>query len=290
MTDRTIAKSGMLIRTFRAVSLCACVLAASGCLMLKKDGDELRTSIDAQDKRLAQLEAEVRAKNLELDAKLTELSSGMERAKSLLTRDSADVGAQVQTQAQAMAELQGKIDELQHALSDLTQGSAKTIAELDDKIAKLSTTKPAAGGTAPAIDASEVPADKIAHFTAAYEAYRGGEHEKARALFNEYITRYPDDDKAGEAQYWIGASFLVQNKPGTALGEYRKVIASYPKSPAVDTALYGMADAFFRLHACSDAKGAVLTLQKRKPSKALEQRAGELLKAITAGGSGYCTS
>jgi TolA-binding protein len=82
----------------------------------------------------------------------------------------------------------------------------------------------------------------------------------------------------------------VQNKPATALGEYRKVISSYPKSPAVDTALYGMADAFFRLHACTDAKGAIDALVKRKPSKALEDRAKQLSRAIKDAGKAYCTS
>jgi len=140
------------------------------------------------------------------------------------------------------------------------------------------------------LDPTQIPADKTAHFAAAYDAYKAAEHEKSRALFKEYLTRYPTDDKAGDAQYWIGASYLVQNKPATALGEYRKVISQYPKSPAVDTALYGMADAFFRLHACTDAKGAIEALIKRKPSKALEDRAKQLSRALKEVAKDYCTS
>lgn len=274
----------------RTLTVSAVALALSGCLMLKKDGDELRRASDAQDKRLAQLQAEVRAKNLELDAKLAELTQGLERTKSLLTRDSADVGQQVQTQEQKLATLEGKLEELSYALTTLTQENAKSRVELTDKIIKLETAAVAKPGPAPAVDPSQIPEDKAAHFAAAYEAYRASEHEKARALWTEFLTRYPADDKAGEAQYWIGASFLVQNKPATALSEYRKVIAGFPKSPAVDTALYGMADAFFRLHACTDAKDALTALQKRKPSKSLGDRAGELLKAIKAAPEGYCTS
>jgi len=41
-----------------------------------------------------------------------------------------------------------------------------------------------------------------------------------------------------------------------------------------------MADAFYRLHACTDAKGALDALVKRKPSKTLEERAKQLTKAI----------
>jgi TolA-binding protein len=271
-----------------SVGAAFCVFA-SGCLMTKQEGAELRTANQVSDQHIAQLEAEVRAKNLALDAKIAELQAGIERAKSLLTRDSADVGAQVQSQEQKMAELEGKLDELQHGLTDVVQQSAKTHVELDDKITKLAAAKPVAGAEA-ALDPAQVPEDKVAHFTAAYEAYKAGEHDKARALFREYLVRYAADDKAGDAQYWLGASFLVQSKPATALGEYRKVIAAYPKSPAVDTALYGMADAFYRLHACTDAKGAIDALLKRKPSKALGDRANELLRALTTAAKDFCTS
>jgi TolA-binding protein len=252
--------------------------------MTQKEGQELRTAAQARDQRIAQLEADLQAKALAFDAKISELQQGLEKAKSLLTRDSADVGAQVQDQQQKLAEIEGKLDELGHNLTDFVQQSAKTQAALDDKVAKLGTGKPATD--APAVD----PSDKGAHFAAAYEAYKAGDQDKARALFKEYLLRYGTDDKAGDAQYWIGASYVVQNKPATALGEYRKVIALYPKSAAVDTALYGMADAFFRLHACTDAKGAIEALLKHAPSKALAERAKELQKAITAAAKDYCTS
>ncbi len=256
--------------------------------MTQKDGDELRTASAALDRRVAALEAETQAKQLALQAKLSELEQAIEHAKSLLTRDSADVGVQVQDQQQKLAELDGKVDELQHQLGDLIVQTAKAQATLDDKLSKLGSAKPAVEPGA--VDNSAIPADKAAHFAAAYEAYKGGDQDKARALFKEYLLRYADDDKAGDAQYWIGASYLVQNKPATALGEYRKVIALYAKSAAVDTALYGMGDAFFRLHACTDAKGAVDALIKHKPSKALADRAKDLLKAIDAAAKGYCTS
>ena len=92
------------------------------------------------------------------------------------------------------------------------------------------------------------------HFAAGVPGVSGRRLRKARALWREYTTRYPNDTKAGEAQYWIGASYTQQNKPATALRESRKVISDYAKNSAVNVALYGMADAFYRLHACTDAK------------------------------------
>jgi TolA-binding protein len=276
------------VRSGSKIARMGMVAAAIGCslssaCMTTGAGTELRQSLE---QRISQLDAEERERESTLEAKLDELTQGLERARSLLTRDSADVGAQVQAQQGKMAELEGKLDELTHNLTDLMEQTAKARADLDDKLGKMSTTKPGEAS----IDPAQIPADKSEHFTAAYDAYKGGDQDKARGLFKEYVARYPSDPKAGDAQYWVGATYLVQNKPATALGEYRKVIATYPKSAAVDTALYGMADAFFRLHACTDAKGALEALGKRKPAKALEDRVKQLGRSIKEAPKGYCTS
>jgi TolA-binding protein len=265
----------------QSVAAIGCALL-SGC-MTTSAGNEMRASLE---RKISELGEQTKTREDALQAKLDEISEGLERARSLLTRDSADTGAQVQVQQEKMAELEGKLDELTHTLSDLQDQNAKQRAELDDKFGKMNSAKPGEAS----LDPAQIPADKAAHFSAAYEAYKAGDQDKARALFKEYVTRYADDVKAGDAQYWIGATYLVQNKPATALGEYRKVIALYPKSAAVDTALYGMADAFYRLHACTDAKGALDALGKRKPSKALDDRLKQLRRAITESPKGYCTS
>lgn len=280
--ERVCARSAVWRWARGAIGCSSLLLLTSGC-MTTSAGKEMRVALE---KRISDLQAENDQRDKSLEAKLDELSQGLERARALLTRDSADVGAQVQVQQQKMAELEGKIEEMTHNLTDLIEQTARARAELDDKLGKLS--KPAGGE--PTLDPAQIPADKAAHFTAAYDAYKGGDQEKARALFKEYVTRYPTDTKTGDAQYWIGATYLVQNKPATALGEYRKVIALYPKSPAVDTALYGMADAFYRLHACTDAKGALDALSKRKPAKALDDRVKQLGRVIKDAPKGYCTS
>ncbi|MFI5308888.1 MAG: tetratricopeptide repeat protein, partial [Polyangiales bacterium] len=157
-------------------------------------------------------------------------------------------------------------------------------SDIDQGMAKLRTS-----GSGDAASALQIPADKQAHFQAAYAAYTSGDQEKARGLFREYVTRYPDDAKAGDAQYWIGASYTQQSKPAAALGEYRKVIANFGKSAAVNVALFGMADAFYQLHACTDAKAAVEALLKRKPDSALTTRTKKLRLDIERAPKGYCT-
>ena len=275
-----------MLYTRRMRGVCITMLAAvllAGCWMSQSEGEAMQTAAQARDKRIAELAAQSRTNWAELDAKVAELESLLERATKVLTRDSADVGADVERMSEQLASLEGQLSEVKHSIELMQRENASQRAELDQRIGRLSK------GDAALSDA-DIPADKGSHFAAAYQAYEQGEHEKARALFREYLKRYGKDKKAGNAQYWIGSSYLLQDKPATALGEYRKVISQHGKSSAVDVALYGMADAFFRLQACGDAKSALSALLKRKPKKSLADRAKKLLRDVKRAGKARCTS
>jgi TolA-binding protein len=266
----------------RSYSLLLCV-GLSGCWMSSADGEQLRTTADSRGRRIEQLEAQARVNREQIDGKVAELEDVLQRATKLLTRDSADVGAQVEQMQEHLAVLEGKLDEQRHETENLAKEVAAQRAALDQKLS-------AVASSTETVDESEVPKDRASHYALAYQNYETGKHTRARALFREYLTRYENDGKAGNAQYWIGSSYLMEGKPATALGEYRKVISSYGKSGAVDVALYGMAEAFYKLHACSDAQSALETLIKRKPVKTLKERAKKLLKEVKSTGKSYCTS
>lgn len=255
-------------------------LACGGCLMTSGDGDEIRAKARESDRRIVQLEQQNEQSRRDIDQKLAELQQVLDKATGVLTRGNADVGAQVEQMREQLNAIDGTVAELRHKLETLEQTTATLRTDMDAR-------GPVKGG---AVDPSQIPADKTSHFQAAYTAYTAGDHERARSLFKEYVTRYRDDAKAGEAQYWIGASYTQQNKPATALGEYRKVIAEFSKSSAVNVALYGMADAFYRLKACTDAKSAIEALIKRKPDTTLLDRAKRLQTEVKAAGKSYCTS
>lgn len=260
-------------------------LALSGCLTTGA-GEEIRTTARAQEERIATLEAGSVQNREDLDAKIKELEDVIERATQVVTRNSADAGAQVEAMKEQVAQLQGQVEELKHRLDAFTTEQAQYKADLEGRIAAGGTSgRP---GVKPVLDPSEIPGDPESHYKAGTAAYQANEHEKARALFREFLTRYPSDAKAGNAQYWIGASYLQENKPAAALGELRKVISDHAKSTAVNVALFGMADAFFRLKACTDAANAADALIKRKPDKALMDRIKKLATDIKKAPKGSC--
>ena len=146
------------------------------------------------------------------------------------------------------------------------------------------------GSSAEASPEQQVPADKNEHYAAAYRAYSDRDFAKARSLFRSFIAQYGTDTQADNAQYWLGASYLIENRPATALSELKKVIQNFRGGDAVDEALLDMAEAFYRLRACSDARNALDTLIRTQANSPLVPKAKQKLKAMKKLGKDYCTS
>lgn len=258
------------------------VLAASlsGCWVSKFEGEQMQAAARERDERLNELESRTSVNHQELDEKIAQLEELLARATNVLQRDSADVGAQIESQRQQIAALEGQLAELQHNFTQFKQESAEKLAAVELQ----------ASGGAPVVPESEIPSDPTALYAKAEQEFKAAHYKEARALFEAFLGKFRSDGRASDAQYWIAATYLQENKAASALGEYRKVISDYPKSNTVKVALYGMADAFYRLRACSDAKSAITALLARKPDSDLKSRANKLLRTIKAAPRTYCTS
>jgi tol-pal system protein YbgF len=267
-----------------SISLASYLIA--GCWTSASTGEQLVLSGQKHEKRISQLETTTQADRDELEKRIAQLEQVLEQARSLLTRASADRGAQIDQLQEKLAVVEGQLAELQHGFEVQIDKLVNQYNELSQRLDQVARK----AGIDMAVAASEIPKDKEAHYQAAYSAFKSSDYSKARALFREFITRYPTDEKTDDSQYWIGMSYLSENKPATALGEFRKVIEQYSKGNAVEVALYGMADSFFKLHACTDAKNALDALVRRKPSTKLLDLAKEKLKEVKKAEAGYCTS
>ena len=118
-------------------------------------------------------------------------------------------------------------------------------------------TTPPPAGQRPATNALQ-PQDI---YQAAYIDFSKGSYALAMAGFREFLRRYPDHALAGNAQYWIGESYLSQARAAANAGqservaqdlesgvqEFRKVLANYPRSEKAPSALYKEALALIEL-------------------------------------------
>ncbi|MCB9667581.1 MAG: tetratricopeptide repeat protein [Myxococcales bacterium] len=258
-------------------------LGSSGCLWTSRgEGASLKKRVSALEGDLTQERNKLAEQLVDAQDKITRLEELLDRATRVLAQNNTDMELRVQQLEEQADTTRGGLSEAQNHI-DALQKTSDEHQKLLSKLAENSSIEPS-------IDASEIPARKEAHFDAARAAYGAGEYNQARSLDREYVRRYPKDGRADDAQYWIGAGYLEQKKPATALGEWRKVIATYPKSDMLDKTLFNMAEAFWQLQACTDAKGALKALIDGHKQSPLRKSAQQKLKKIKQAQSGYCTS
>lgn len=286
---RTLRTAGALFLGALSVSA---FLASNGCYSASA-GAKLETDARARDQRIESLEKgiqterdELRAEVAHARAQVTELQHVLEQATNVVTRNSADTGAQVQELQTQLGALEGQIAETRNSVEQLQHQLGELRAQLQERMDQIARR---AGVDAP-LNEAEIPADRTEHYASAYRNYQAGDYSKSRSLFREYLRRYPQDDQSDNAQYWVGACYLAENQPARALGELRKVLSDYPQGDAVDEALLDMADAFYKLHACTDARTTLEALIRTHRDSPLIRRARDKQREIQRTARGYCTS
>jgi len=261
---RPSLRSGLLALTLG-------VTLASGCI------SQMQSDITANQQRLDSLEADLEAKRKELEEALAE-------ASRVLRRNSADQGLQIEEIQQRLAVLEGEIAELRNESSGLSQAQAQRTLELQKQLSDVAR----AAGMDVALDPTEIPQTRNAHWEALTRAYRINKYSYTRALGRAFVERYPKDDDADNAQYMIGSSYLKQGQAAAALGEFQKVISTYRKGDAVDETLFDMAQAFLQVRSCNDAGTALKALLKNHPRSPLVPEAKQELRKVRDLGHSDC--
>jgi tol-pal system protein YbgF len=124
------------------------------------------------------------------------------------------------------------------------------------------------GSTAPPDIVYLLPeGDAFALYDRGFGALRRGDWEGAAAAFTEILRRFPEDEVAPNARYWLGESYLQQGDARRAARVFHEVYAGAPDAARAPDALYkeGVAQA-----RSGDAYGACLTFRKLKQTYPVE--------------------
>jgi TolA-binding protein len=253
------------------VTLPLLVTPATGCI------SQMRTDVADTQQRLDSLEEDLEVKRKELDEALAE-------ASRVLRRNSADQGLQIEQIQERLAMMEGLIAELRNESSGASQAQAQRSLELQRRLSEVAR----AAGMDVALDAGEIPKSKSAHWEALSKSYRINKHSYTRALARAYVERYPKDDRADNAQYMTGSSYLKQGQAAAALGEFQKVLSTYRKGDAIDETLYDMAQAFLEVRSCNDAGTALKALLKNHRRSPLFSKAKKELRKVRELGPADC--
>jgi tol-pal system protein YbgF len=262
-----------MVRRFGLILIAAA--STSGCFafVTKEEGRELKQQID--DVRTLSAKNELRAAELtkELDEQLKRLRLVVDEATKVVTRNSADVGLQVQKLQTDLAQITGRVDDLQHASDALTKQFQDYRAASDTKLEQLVNNSTAAKNP-------PIPETPDALYAEADKRLAAQQWPEARRLYDAFINRYPGDPRAARAQYNIGEAYNAEKRTANAMQAYTRVHDNFPKSDVVPDAMYKTALGFYTLKYCSDAKVWLEELLKHYPHTTWKKDALEQIRKI----------
>jgi tol-pal system protein YbgF len=96
--------------------------------------------------------------------------------------------------------------------------------------------------------------DPRADYDQAYRLVTAGRYDVAETAFRQFLTAYPSDELAPDAQYWLGESLYAHGEYAAAAEEFKAGYQKYPKSRRAPDSLLklglSMAGLDYRDEAC----------------------------------------
>ncbi len=221
-----------------------------------------------------------------------------------LRHQAASLRAKMDALHEEMRTLTGRIEEIEYRLNRQTQLDAESVKAKEDKIDRMAkaaksnddrlyrieqylnfepskqltpTEKAAKKSTlnitpAPAVKIAPVPTGQSKQelpenniYRMAKQAFDQGDSDAARKKFQELIQRFPESERADNAQFWIGEIYYREKWYEKAILEYQKVIEKYPKGNKVPASLLKQGFAFFNLGDQSNSRLILEELIKKYP-------------------------
>jgi tol-pal system protein YbgF len=242
----------------------------SGCFWVttKSEGETLR-------KDLTLVQGRLDAKEKALDGQISQLQQVLEDATKLLKRNSADIGADVESLRNDVRTANGLVTSINNTLADLKQsfdtyrkGNDARLDALEQRLVQIESGKPTATSS---------PEELWKLGTAAFQAAR---YNDAIDIFKRLAQTYPTHERAGEAVYFRGQAYTNLKDWDHAIGVYQQLYDKYPDSPLADDGLYFAAVAAQQLKNCTEARTYLDLVKKKYPRSNVTKQVNELDAAL----------
>ncbi len=207
-------------------------------------GNNLDTRLDSVHSR----QAEVGAEMDQMKTEISELSGRVEDTEQLIKRRvEKDLGKE-DAMAAGLAALSQKVSELevlvtrqQEHLGLKTPGPK----EVREQVRIPSGQE----GTAPKrpVIIEEPRSEELNLYDTSMAAFKAGKYEEAMAGFEALLKKFPNSDRADNAQFWIGECYMGIKQYEKAILAYQEVIKKYPKGNKVPSAMLRQAIAFLEI-------------------------------------------
>ncbi|UCF02787.1 MAG: tol-pal system protein YbgF [Deltaproteobacteria bacterium] len=214
---------------------------------LEKAMDE---KLEADRQPLRRNQAAVGAQLDRIELEFGRLNGQLEEAAAMNERNGVRISEIQQRQMESMLEIRKTVEDLQRGQSLMASyfGLQELVVTSKTGSQKEKKADQAKSGGIEVKTASKPPSsDAEGLYEEAFQLFRGGKFEAARAEFSSYLERYPKTDLADNAQFWLGECYYSEKRYREAIAAYEKTIKDYPKGDKVSSALLKQGMAFLEL-------------------------------------------
>ncbi len=232
-------------------ALCGSALAPTPVGAVSKEMIQLQQSVDQLTQAQQSLRSAVDANNATLRTliqqatdSVNQLNGKMALVEKTVQEVQANTGARIDTMTTQTQGLSDNVQDIQARVGKLAQQMNDVQGLLQSIDAKISGgAPPPAAGAAPGAEGAAgdngagggnpgglapISADTL--YQNALRDFTGGRYDLSRQEFSDYMTNFPTNDLASNAQFYLGEIDYAQGNYKAAISAYTKVIAQYPRS------------------------------------------------------------
>ena len=203
------------------------------------------------------------------EERLENLNTLLKTAKLELMRSGADTAANLDELTDITRRNQGAVEETRFMVEKhaklLDQLSALAEAKLGVTVSDQVSTKGETEGS--------LYDEAVANLGKA-------QYREARALFQQFLAKYPAAERAPDAQFYVGDTYRKEGDNEAAIQAFKQVYENYRESARMPEALLGIGDSLTDLGECDKAKkvyGLISRDAKDSPQVTVaEERLSEL--------------
>lgn len=267
----------------------ALLLSASACWVPLERGaimdsrlDKLEAASDAQSRRIDDLQRSIEQQEQAVKDRVAAVDKKIAELNQAARRSGADLGVSVTRIQDDLAKARGDLEVEQHKLGDLEQKLADLQQSTESRFAALRGRGALDEAEAKQlIEALPKQDDRAAFLALAQQQEQKNNRGVARAIYDEYLRRFPGDPQAPIAAIRSGDLAADQQRWKESFVAYGWVYKNAPRSDVAPDAMLGMATAMLQLDELkADAPAMLKEIVDKYPKSAAAAKAKAELAEI----------
>lgn len=229
----------------------------------------LRGQLDEQTFELESLKRRQRDQFLDLDQRISDMSSGLPAGVSGASSSVPPTSMPAPMTAGVTTAASPDQPQIAADRPDVTQR-----ADSPSAVTALAVPEVATSATVATPEAQQAAYDE------AFQALKELRYADAAQGFQDFLIAYPGSSLAGNAQYWLGESYYVTRNYEIALDAFQDLLDGYPDSTKRGDGLLKIGFTHYELDQFDQARSALEQVQRDYPNTPLARLADSRLRSM----------